>query len=126
MSKPALYNDELKERIIQSAEAIFHYKWVAKSVGIDEDTLLKYRKQDKDLSDRLEEARSRFIRDNLKRARPDFKLQTADREIFGDKKEVNVTVNPVEELLKAYGIKSEGDDDRQTDEDVPRPSESEA
>lgn len=108
-------NDELKERIIQSAEVIFHYKWVAKSVGIDEDTLLKYRKQDKDLSDRLEEARSRFVRTHMKRARSDFMLETADREIFGRKEELTVTIDPTKKLLEKYDLQIEGEDVREVD-----------
>jgi hypothetical protein len=110
MARITLLTEELKERIIQSAEVIFHYKWVAKSVGIDEDTLLKYRKEDKDLSDRLEQARSRFIRDNLKKARPDFKLETADRETFGKQQEVKVTGNAIQAIIDKFGD-SEGVDE---------------
>lgn len=114
MGRPTLLTEELKESIVRSAEVIFHYKWVAKSVGIDEDTLLKYRTQDKDLSDRLEQARSRFIESNLKKARPDFKLETADRETFGRKEEVTVTIDPTKKILEKYGL-LEGDDVTEAD-----------
>lgn len=129
MGRPSLLTDELKDRIVQSAEVIFHYKWVAKSVGIDEDTLLEYRKQDKDLSDRLEEARSRFIKENLKRAKPDFKLETADREIFGKQQKIELGKDPVAEILKAVGLtggEGANEQNRSDDESIQSSSENTA
>lgn len=123
MARPSLLTEELKDRIVQSAEVIFHYKWVAKSVGIDEDTLLKYRSQDKDLADRLEEARSRFIKENLKRARPDFKLETADREIFGKKVEVSGGEDAIKIIIDKYGSSEGVDEVPRITEDEKRSSE---
>lgn len=124
MSRPTLLTDELKDRLVQAAEVIYHYKWTAKSCGIGEDTFKDYRNQDKDLADRVEEARARFIKTHMKRAKADFILQTSDRETFGIKQEIELTGDVVKDILKGYGLK--GDDDRKTDGAVDRPSQDQA
>ena len=90
MGRPTKLTPELKEQIFNSARVIYHYKWVAASVGISEKTLERWREANPDFDGQLDQARSDFIRDNLKKARPDFKLETADREIFGKQQEVKV------------------------------------
>ena len=118
MSRPTLLTDELKDRLVQAAEVIYHYKWTAKSCGIGEDTFKDYRNQDKDLADRVEEARARFIKTHMKRAKADFILQTSDRETFGLKQEIAITGDIKEAILEGFGIEIRRQDDRKTDEPV--------
>lgn len=115
---------ELKARAIEAAPIIYHYKWIAASIGIDEKTLQRYREADPVFDGQLNQARADFISKNMRKSRPDFLLQTADRETFGDKKQVDVTINPVEQLLEGYGLTKDGKliegelDDRQDDDAV--------
>lgn len=115
-----------KELAVAIAVSIYHYKWIARSAGISERTLDNWRADDPDFCARLEEARAAFINKNMKKARPDFLLETADRETFGRVEKPTVTINLVDKLLVEYGIKelSEGEDDRKIDEVVSRPSQS--
>lgn len=113
-----------KEQMIAIADSLFHYKWIAKSVGITDETLKDWRDEDEEFSHGLEEARTRFIKNNMRKAKPDFLLQTADRQIFGDKKQLDVKINTVQEILEGYGLTKDGKliegelDDRQDDDAV--------
>lgn len=127
MGRTTKLTPELEEQIYNSARVIYHYKWIAKSVGIDEVTIHRWKNENKNFASQLEKARADFIRENLKRAKSEFKLETADREIFGNKQQIDVSVNPVDELLKAYGIDPEGvQNGGETNEIVSDPSENKA
>lgn len=124
MARTALLTDELKEQLVAAAEAVFHYKYTAKLCGISHDALEDYRKQDEDLAFRLDQARARFIKNNMRKAKPEFLLQTSDRETFGDRRTI-VVENPQSVLLEAYGVTvdgkmmiEEGEDDTKTDDPV--------
>lgn len=122
MARPTLLTDQLKDQLEAAAEAVYHYKYVAGLCGISVDALEKYRKEDSDLSVRLDQARSRFIKNHMRKAKPDFMLQTADREIFADRKTI-VIENPQAVLLEAYGVTMDGKligegDDTKADESI--------
>lgn len=104
--RPTLLNDDLKDRLVATAEIMFHYKWIAAACGISRQALEDYRKIDPDLEARLDQARSKFIKNHMRKAKSDFMLATADRETFGQKAELSVTggENPINVLLQAYGI----------------------
>ena len=72
-----------KNAALQIASSLYHYKWIAAAVMISEDTMKRYRDEDKEFADRLDQERARFIASNMKKARADFLLQTADRATFG-------------------------------------------
>lgn len=110
MARPTKLTPELTEQILNSARVIYHYKWIAASVGIAESTLHDWKNDDKYFASQLDQARASFIRENLKRAKPDFKLETADRETFGRKQEVEVTGNAIQAIIDKYGG-SEGVDE---------------
>ena len=110
IDKVAVRQAEQKTLAIAVAISIYHYKWIAASVGITEDALKIWRDTDKDFSDRLDQARSQFINKNMRKARPDFLLETADRETFGRKQEVAVTGNAIQAIIDKYGG-SEGVDE---------------
>jgi len=126
MARPTKLTPELKEQILNSAKVIYHYKWIAASVGIAERTLENWRNEDKDFCGQLDQARSEFIRENLKRAKPDFKLETADREIFGRKQEVEVTGNAIQAIIDKYGGSEGVDEVPPATEDESRPPATDA
>ncbi len=115
-----------KELAILNGESLYHYKLIARSIGRDEDTLLRWRSEDKDFADKMEVARTAFIQKQMGKARPDFLLERLERDIFGQKLGEGETGNLVEVLLAAYGLRQEGKDARKTDEAIQGPSDSEA
>jgi hypothetical protein len=110
MARTSKLTPELTEQILNSARVIYHYKWIAASVGIAESTLHDWKNDNEHFASQLDQARASFIRENLKKARPDFKLETADRETFGRKQEVAVTGNAIQAIIDKYGG-SEGVDE---------------
>lgn len=123
MARPTLLTEELKDQLEVAAEAVYHYKFIAGLCGISVDALENYRKKDADLSARLEQARTRFIKNNVRKARPEFLLERLERDVFGDRKTI-VVENPQAVLLEAYGVTADGkliegeDNDTKTDESV--------
>lgn len=93
----------LKEKVLIFLSEFPFYKWAAKSVGRDEDTLILWRNEDKDFSERCEIAKSEAMKRLGRRATPDFMLKNADPETFKDKKEMEVSGDPL------VIIKSDGD-----------------
>lgn len=105
MGRPTLLNDDLKDRLVAAAEVMFHYKWTAAACGISKEALEDYRKKDPDLDARLDQARGAFIKNHMRKAKPDFLLATADRDTFGQKAELKINnENPIALLLQAYDI----------------------
>jgi len=123
--------DLVKKAALVLASQLYHYKWIAKAVGLNEDTLKIYRDEDPDFSDKLEQERAQFIGKNMKKARPEFLLQTADRATFGEQKKV-IIEDSMDRLLEAYGVTQdgklieEGGNDRKIDEPVQGASSHEA
>lgn len=118
MGRPTLLTDQIKELILNSARVVYHYKWIAASVGIDEKTLQRWREADPDFDGLLNQARSDFINKNMRKAKPEFLLETADREVFGRKEQVNVSLDFRDKVIATYGEIEEGKIN-----EVPRPDE---
>ena len=84
-----------KEKVLEYLSRMPFYKWAAKFAMIDEDTLKNWRDEDKDFSDRCEVAKSEAIQRLGGRATPDFMLKNADPSTFKDKKEMEVSGEPL-------------------------------
>ena len=81
-----------KEIVIDYLRKLPIYKWAAASAMISEDTLINWRKEDEDFSNRCEAAKSEAIEKFGRRATPDFILKNVDPQTFKDKKEMEVTL----------------------------------
>lgn len=85
--------ESLKAIAIAAAEAVYHYKLIARSVNRNEDTLLDWRNADKTFSDNLEQGRHRFIQKNIKIAKPEFLLERLEPELFKQRTEQDLNHN---------------------------------
>jgi hypothetical protein len=79
---------QLKEQIIEYLRRFPFYKWAAKSVAIDDETLKNWRDADDDFSHRVEIARAEGIKYFGGRATPDLILKSADPQTFKDRVDV--------------------------------------
>lgn len=93
--KPIEKRREKQAGIIEYIRRFPFYKWAAKSVGIDEDTLINWRKEDKEFAERVEIARSEGVRYFGGRATPDLILKSADPETFKERKEIEISGDPL-------------------------------
>lgn len=81
-----------KDHIVEYLKRFPFYKWAAKSVAIDDETLKNWRDADDDFSHRVEIARAEGIKYFGGRATPDLILKSADPQTFKEQKEFNVNV----------------------------------
>lgn len=81
----------LKAVAIASAEAVYHYRLISRSINRDEDTLIKWRKDDPEFSERLEEARFRFINKQVRKSKPEFLLERLEPDVFKQRTEQDNT-----------------------------------
>jgi hypothetical protein len=95
IDKVAERQAEQKKLAIALAKGLYHYKWVASGVGISEKTIHDWKNNDEDFVSQLLQARADFIYNNMRRAKPEFLLQTADRETFGMKQDITTDSKPV-------------------------------
>lgn len=115
-----------KELAIISAETLYHYKLIARSIGRDEDTLAIWRKDDEEFSDKLEIGRTEFIRKQMGKAKPEFLLERLERIVFAppaQKVELDFD-DPIKVLLDKYGLTEEVENDRKGDGAIQGPSQS--
>lgn len=101
---------ELKTAAIAAAEVSYHYKIIANSIGYSEDGLKLWRDEDKVFSDALEQARSRFISKQIKKARPEFLLERLEPEIFKQRTESDLRIKELPKPILG-GESQESSDD---------------
>lgn len=67
--------EEKKEAALKYLEAVPIYRFTAMAIGVSEDTLLRWRKEDKAFADACEAKIALFVQKTLRRARPEFQLE---------------------------------------------------
>lgn len=82
---------EKKEKVLAYLIGLPIYKYAAKYAGMDEDTLIIWRRDDPEFAERCEAVRSEAISRLGKRAKPEFILPAIDGETFGKKEQVEHT-----------------------------------
>lgn len=87
--------EEKKQKVIEYLQRMPFYKWAAAYAGIHRNTLDNWMEEDKDFCARCETAKAQAIEHFGKRATPDFILKSTDPESFKDRKEVEVTGDPL-------------------------------
>ena len=111
MAKETLVEKQarLKVMAIAAAEVSYHYKITANAVGITEDTLMTWRKSDRNFSDQLEQARARFLNKQIAKAKPEFLLERLEPEIFKQRSEQDITSKG--EAIKTALVRFVGEDE---------------
>lgn len=86
------------------AENLYAYKLVARAVGLTEETLIDWRKKDKDFSDQLEVARTRFLNKQVRKAKPEFLLERLEPEQFKQRMDVTSGDKPMTTALVEFVV----------------------
>lgn len=102
-----------KTEAIIHAESFYHYKLIARASGITDETMKTYRDEDPEFSHKLEQARTRFLNKNMRKAKPEFLLERLEPELFKQRNESELNVNGVsvsaeqaEQLIRARAKRS--------------------
>lgn len=86
---------KVKEGILAILERFPFYRYAAKINGIDENTLLRWRDEDKAFGDRCEASRSKGLMNYANRAKPEFMLSAAEPETFKERVDVTSGDKPI-------------------------------
>lgn len=105
-------NAAKKKIIIDYFAEVPVYKYAAMAAGITDETLIAWRKADLEFSNRLNQARAKWVMGRLPKARVEFALERLEKEIFAPPKqevELDDKRDPLDEILKKFGLgKEEG------------------
>ncbi len=102
---------EGKKRAVEYYGAMPIYKYAAAFAGVDEDTLAVWRKDDKEFSDRLQMAKSEFIRKHGGKAKPEFLLERLDKENFKESVEQTIIMpTPIMDITDVLSNNSNQED----------------
>lgn len=93
----------LKERYIDYYRECPIHKYAAANIGRNEDTVINWRKRDSNFEARVQEAKSEWIRRNVKQTRAEFKLERLEKELFAERKEVIGSVD-----MRLLGLQTMG------------------
>lgn len=99
----------LKEAYVEYYEHVPVQKYAAMAIGRDEDTIVLWRKHDKDFSDRVDQARALWVRKKAAKVRAEFALERLEKEIFAERKEVKVDADHIDKILNKFGIGDAGE-----------------
>lgn len=76
-----------KEMVIEYLRDVPVYKWAAKFVKIDQDTLKAWRDEDTEFSDKCELAMSEFVKKTIRKTKPEFQLERMLKDDFSQRLE---------------------------------------
>lgn len=122
---------ELKQKYVEYFRDVPVQKYAAMSIGRDQTTIIRWREEDEEFANLVEEARADWVRKNTLKARAEFALERLERDVFSPpKQEVETThrVDPIADILKKFDItKEEGEsNDRKDDEATSSSSQSDS
>lgn len=98
--------DELKAKYLEYYADLPVQKYACMYIGKSEDTLIRWRQEDENFANRLQELRAKWVAKKVSKAKVEFALERLEREVFKDTKEILV-INPVEQILKQFGVEND-------------------
>lgn len=107
---------DLKQKYIKYFRDVPIQRYAAMYIGRDEDTIIRWRKDDAEFADCVESARAAWVKEKLKATLPSFALERVEKEIFTEKRQLEITTpTPIMELPNVSDNNS-GQEDKNTDE----------
>ena len=103
-----------KTEALIHAESFYHYKLIARASGISDDQLKRYREDDTAFADSLEQARTRFLNKNMRRAKPEFLLERLEPELFKQRTESDTNITLPTPILGGLSVRRDDSDTQDT------------
>lgn len=91
--------DELKVTYVKYYEDVPIQKYAAMAIGRDEDTIIRWRKEDKDFADAVQRAKAEWIRKKLLAVKAEFALERLEREVFSHRVNVINELSPYDQYI---------------------------
>lgn len=100
-----------KEEFLRYYSQLPNQKLASGFVGVDEDTIINWKKSDKEFSDAVASAKSQWALDNSRRVRSkEWLLERVLQDDFGEKKQHEVSGGIKIEIVESPRIKEDGQD----------------
>lgn len=101
---------ELKRKYIEYYKELPVQKYAAMYVGKTEDTIINWRRDDSDFSDKVDLARAEWVRKKASKAKVEFALERLEKQIFKETKEVELTTP--QPILGGISVRSDNSNDQ--------------
>jgi|SRR6266567_4406574 len=88
--------EKLKQQYINYYRDVPIQKYAAQAVCRDEDTIIRWRKTDKDFADAVYQAHAEWVRKRVIATKAEFALERLEREIFGRKTTLSIETSQKE------------------------------
>jgi hypothetical protein len=104
-----MYRGEMEEKINDLKKNYVEYfkdvpvqKYAAMYIGRDEDTIIRWRKEDKEFADSVRRAKAEWIRKKLIETKAEFALERLEKEVFSFKVEVEPKISAYDKFLAEH------------------------
>lgn len=95
--------EHLKNQYVDYYRDVPVQKYAAMYIGRDEDTIIRWRNQDKSFADRVNQSKAEWIRKRLIASKAEFALERLAKEVFSERVLVE-PINPIRLILEKYGL----------------------
>lgn len=84
----------LKQQYLEYYEDVPIQKYAAMAIGRDEDTILRWKKEDADFADAVQRAHAQWVRKKVIAVKAEFALERLQKDIFSEKQEIALSPVP--------------------------------
>ena len=89
-SLPKVEQLELKDLFVEYFKVVPVQKYAAMYVGVSEQTIINWMKDDKDFFNRVNQARSLWVKGKLIKSKAEFALERLEKEVFKESTEQTI------------------------------------
>jgi hypothetical protein len=93
----------LKKQYIDYFEDVPIQRYAAMAIARDEDTIIRWRKEDADFADAVQMAKANWIRKKVLATKAEFALERLDKEVFGRDLNTSYADSPTVALVSFVG-----------------------
>lgn len=111
---------EQKTKFVDYFREVPVQKYAAMYVGVTEQTIINWLKEDVVFFNQVQEARADWVKKKANKVRAEFALERLEKEIWSERKEIKVEGNTIDKILEGYGLKQ---NDGQTEGTTEKPSQ---
>lgn len=99
---------QLKDRFVEYFREVPVQKYAAMYIGRTEQTIINWLRGDEGFFNRVEEARADWVKKQASKVKAEFALERLEKEIWAERKEVEIKGDPRIEILNKYMKEEKG------------------
>ena len=95
---------ELKEEYVEYYADVPVQKYAAMSIARNEDTIIRWRKEDQDFADAVQRAHATWVRKKVLATRAEYALERIEKEIFSERSTVKLETSAYDRYVQENTI----------------------